>query len=475
MKSIEKKKSNAIWRFFSSVKLTIVLLILLAVASVIGTLIPQLSQREGIEFARSLSPEVFRFLNSLDLFDMYHSLWFRFLIGCLAMNLVICSIDRFPIIWKLSHKTPSPDRSKPFEALSPEQTFLVAGKIGDASDQVGKYLNRHFKKIHTKETSGCYFFYTEKGRFSRFGVYMVHSSVLLILIGALVGSFFAFEAFVNIAEGEQVDSIHLRQGKGHIALGFEVRCDKFTVDFYENGAPNEYRSDLTFVVDGKEVEKRSIRVNHPVQFMGITFYQSTYGTIPGKKIRLKIYRKGDPKKPATLETEQGETLQIPGSEDRFSVVDVKGDFMDTGPAVLIAAQAKDGEEKHLWVFRDYEKIRKRLPAPMLQSPKFDPSAFKPYTFFLDGLETGYYTGLQVNRDPGVLLVWAGCFLIIAGFFVTFFTSHVRIWIRLSGESQKIAISVAGTSNRNPVGLERQLSRLRNDIRKRFSGKDHSHA
>ena len=101
---------------------------------------------------------------------------------------------------------------------------------------------------------------------------------------------------------------------------------------------------------------------------------------------------------------------------------------------------------------------------MLQSPKFNPSAFEPYTFFLEGMETSYYTGLQVNRDPGVPIVWAGCFLIIAGFFITFFTSHMRMWIRVSEEKQETKISVAGTTNRNPVVLERELVRLIKDLK-----------
>lgn len=468
--SNQKKKPTAVWRFFRSVKLTIVLLILLAIASIIGTLIPQISQRESAEFARSLSPEVFRLFNFLSLFDMYHSLWFRFLIACLALNLIICSTDRFPVTWKLFSKKPRPDRSKPFEGLSPQQTFFVDGKIEDASDRIRRFLKRRYKKIHTKDALGKYFLYAEKGRYSRFGVYIVHSSVLLILIGSLVGSFFGFEAFVNITEGEQIDAVHLRKERKHKPLGFEVRLDKFTVEFYENGAPKEYRSDLTFLAKGKEIEKTSVLVNHPIQFMGVTFYQSSYGTVPGKKVRLIISRDGDRHKPDTLEVEPGKPMQLPGDEGQFSVVDVKADFMNTGPAVLVGTKSEGGEEKHFWVFRDYEIIRNRLPEPMLKSPKFDPSAFKPYTFSLDGLETSYYTGLQVNRDPGVNIVWAGCFLIITGFFVTFFTSHIRIWVRLSSESQKINISVTGTSNRNPVGLERELMHLTNDLKKRVGGK-----
>lgn len=464
----QKNKPNPLWGLFRSVKLTIILLILLAVASIVGTLIPQMPQRESIEFARNLSPGVFRLFNSLDLFDMYHSMWFRFLIGALALNLIICSIDRFPVTWKLFSKIPKPDRSKPFEHLPSQQTLIVGEKIEDAADKTGRFINRRFKKIHTKDASGKYFFFAEKGRYARFGVYLVHSSVLLILIGALVGSRFGFEAFVSIAEGEKVDTVHMQKVQGQKSLGFEVRCDKFTVDFYKNGSPKEYRSELTFLVDGKEVRKTSLLVNHPVRFRGITFYQSTYGTIPGRKIRLSISGEDRESRPSTFEVEPDKPVQLPGNEGQFSVMDVKGDFMNTGPAVLIETRSNDGEEKHFWIFRDYDTIRKRLPEPMLKSPKFDPSAFKPYTFFLDGVEKSYYTGLQVNRDPGVGLVWTGCFLIIAGLFVTFFTSHIRIWVRLSSESPgQINISVAGTSNRNPVGLERELMHLTDGLRNMF--------
>jgi len=101
---------------------------------------------------------------------------------------------------------------------------------------------------------------------------------------------------------------------------------------------------------------------------------------------------------------------------------------------------------------------------MFQAPILNPSSFKPYTFFLDGIESRYYTGLQVNRDPGVPLVWLGFFLIIAGLFVTFFISHRRVWVRLSESQGRVSVSVAGTANKNPVGLEKELDRLIQKLR-----------
>jgi cytochrome c biogenesis protein len=460
-----KTKPNAIWSFFSSVKLTIVLLIILAFASILGTLIPQMPQRESVEFARGLSPGLFRLFSSMNLFDMYHSFWFRLLIGCLAMNLFICSIDRLPAAWKRFRLRPSADRSNPFRELPPNQTFLTVGDFEGTTNQVAQVLKTHYKKIERKNSAGKYYFLGEKGRYSHFGVYLVHLSILIILIGGLVGSLFGFEGYISIIEGEQIDSITVRKRETPLKLGFEVRCDKFFVEFYENGAPKEYRSELSFSTDGKAVEKGSLLVNHPIKFRGITFYQSSYGKVPGNKVRLKIARHASNDVFTSVEAEQGKLLPLPGSEGRFQVLKTDGNLRGMmGPAALISIRPEKGDETRFWVFQNWEMLQKRFPGEMLQSPFLNPSSFRPYTFFLEDLESKFYTGLQVNRDPGVSIVWAGCFLMIGGFFVTFFMSHRRIWVRISREKGGNVISIAGTASKNPVGLQRELARLTHNLK-----------
>ena len=465
-KSKSQNNPNIIWSFFSSVKLTIVLLVILASVSIFGTVVPQ--QEGAVEFARSLSPQVLRIYSALDLFDMYHSPWFRLIMGFLALNLIICSLDRFPGAMKRFRALPRPDRDKPFKNLPTQYTFRVKASVNDTSSSVARLLEDNFKRIQKKTSQNTHYFYGDKGRYSHFGVYFVHLSVLLILMGALAGSFFGFEAYVNIQEGKKTGIVTLRKKMTPLKLEFEVRLDKFFVDFYKTGAPKEYRSELTFIEKGKEVEKGSLLVNHPIQFRGITFYQSSYGKVPGKNVRLKIARHASGHEKKDFIVEKDKTVSLPDNEGEFRIVHVRGDIMNMGPAVLIAVKPKKGDEKQFWIFQDYEIARKRLPKPMLQSPKFDPSSFKPYTFFLDGLDIGYYSGLQVNRDPGVPLVWAGCFLMVAGFFVTFFTSHIRAWVRLSSsKGGTVRISVAGRSNKNPVGLERELERLTNQLQNLF--------
>jgi cytochrome c biogenesis protein len=162
----------------------------------------------------------------------------------------------------------------------------------------------------------------------------------------------------------------------------------------------------------------------------------------------------------------GKPVSLPGNSGQFKVVDVDQNLKGLlGPAVLISVKPGQGGEIRFWVFQNMEMLRKSFPPQMLQAPILNPSAFKPYTFFLEKLETKYYTGLQVSRDPGVPFVWLGCFLMVMGFFVTFFTSHRQIWVRASEDEGGVRISVAGRANKNPVGLERDLDGLIFRLRK----------
>jgi len=467
MKNSNKEKGiNILWSILSSVKLTLILLIILAITSIAGTLIPQ--QEGAIEFARGLSPGLLKLFRALQLFDMYHSFWFRLIIGFLAFNLVVCSIDRFPATLKVFRTVPKPDRMKPFENVAPERNFLVEGKTEDIADDVTELLRTHYKKIQCKNTEKGHFFYGEKGRRSYFGVYLVHLSILIILIGAIIGSLFGFEAYVNIAEGETVDTVRLRKNNIPRKLNFSVHCEKFTVDFYDNGTPKEYRSDIRFINDGKTERKGSLLVNHPMTYRGITFYQASYGSIPGDKVRLNVRREGNESKISTLEVETGKPTPFPANDGQFVVTDIRDDFMRMGPAARIVIAPPEGEEIHIWLFQHHEMITKRFPGIFEKFPKLNPGIYKPYVFSLVNIENIYYTGLQVNKDPGVSLVWIGCFIMVAGFFITFFMSHRRIRVRVSKTKGKTRICVTGMTNKNPVGLERELEQITHTLRNELS-------
>jgi cytochrome c biogenesis protein len=74
-------------------------------------------------------------------------------------------------------------------------------------------------------------------------------------------------------------------------------------------------------------------------------------------------------------------------------------------------------------------------------------------------EKRYYTGLQVTRDPGVWVVYTGFILMILGCFVTFFMSHQRICVHVAAEGKKSRIMVAGTANKNKMGMQRKVQQI----------------
>lgn len=439
-----KKNAHVLWRFFKSIRLTLILLIVLAVASILGTLLPQQ--------------------------DLYHTLWFRVIIGLLATNLIICSLDRFPVTCKLFRLPSRPDRSKIFESVTPERSVTAKGSKEDIIDLVKGIIKHHYRDIAFKSSGSADFLYGEKGRYAYFGVYLVHLSVLLILLGGIIGSIFGFDGVMTISEGEAVDRIMLTKDRRPKPLPFTIACDKFTVDYYENGTPKEYRSDLKFFQDDNLVLEGNLLVNHPISLQGIRFYQSSYGQVP--TVHLKLTGADNGGKPLTYEVRRGRPVSLPGKEGHFQVVDAHANFQGTlGPAVLIAVHSHKGRNHQMWVFQKSENLKKLFPEKMLRSPKFNPSSFKPYTFSLEAIDTKYYTVLQVSRDPGVPFVWAGFSMIMIGLFVTFFISYRRIWVRISDEQGRVSVDVVGKASKNPVGMEREVEQLLDKIQKRLPG-DH---
>lgn len=448
-KSANQNFIDRVWNFFSSVRLTIILLIILAVTSVFGTVIPQQESALAI---------------------VYHSFWFRLIIGLLALNLIFCSLNRLPATLKRYRSRPSPDRSRPFENISPDREILIQGDMDQIRNHIREYTQRKYRHTSSSETGKGTFFYGDRGRFSYFGVYVVHLSFLLILIGATVGSLIGFEGHVNIPEGETVDSVVLSKtgDHEHKALGFQVRCDKFSVDYYEDGTPKEYRSDLTFLEGGQKVFQSPLLVNHPVTFRGITFYQSTYGTIVGDEVQIRISRSDKESASQIIDLKKGKSFELPDDKGTLSMARASSDLMGLGPAVELIIQPGQGKVVRLWLLLNEKAIREKMPGILEKMDILNPASYQPFIFSLVRVDSKYYTGLLVNRDPGLPLVWSGFILIMIGLFITFFTSHQQIWIRVTPENEKIRVSVAGRANKNPLGLERDLDLLVKEISSRIN-------
>ncbi len=277
---------NKIWNFFASVKLTIVLLLSLAVTSIIGTLIPQNEDPQA--YVEAFGGVLFKLFNLLDLFDMYHSWWFQLLIILLTANIIVCSIDRMSSSRRILFVRNPSFKLPRFRNLKYRQEFSDGRTPQQLKDTYQTFIARRFRHSQVDTTENGFAIFGEKGRWTRFGVYTVHLSVVLLLIGGLIGSKFGFDGYVNIAEGESANQIRLRNKPQMVQLPFTVRCDDFDVSFYDTGAPKEFRSSLTVLEQGRPVLKKDIIVNDPLRYKGISFYQSSYGNLPSNEVILSF-------------------------------------------------------------------------------------------------------------------------------------------------------------------------------------------
>ncbi|NVM26116.1 MAG: cytochrome c biogenesis protein ResB, partial [Desulfobacterales bacterium] len=387
---------------------------------------------------------------------MYHSIWFIILMGLLSLNLTVCSLNRLPASWKLFRKIPSLDRSRPFENLSPDRVLATEKERNEVIPGVERLLLKRYKRVRRKDTANTTFFYGEKGAYSHFGVYVIHASILIVIAGAIIGSLLGFEAFVNLPEGESTNTVHLGRQKVIKNLDFTVRCDKFSIAYYDNGMPKEYRSDLSFLKDGDVIYQGPLLVNHPVTVNGIRFYQASYGSIPGDQALITI-KKGN-EEGTTITARLKDSLHLKEKDATVKILRIEENLMSMGPAVLISIQSPE-RNMRFWVFKDIERIKQGIPDLFKKVPRFNPGLFEPYYFKLNEIEKKYYTGLQLSHDPGVSIVASGSSLIIIGFLITFFSSHKRFWVRVDGQEGKSRISVAASSTRDPVGLMRETENL----------------
>ena len=442
----EKNTFGQVLDLLASVKLALFLLIALAVAAVAGTVIPQNQQPQ--EYIQGFGPKLYTFLSYLDLFDMYHSWWFNLLLAALVLNLVVCTLKRLPMTARLARRV-DPMKIKP-EFLK-KQAFNHQQVLTASLDRVLPLLKaglgRGFRNNRETRTPWGTLLTVERGAFSRYGVYVVHASLLVIVAGGIVGAAGGFSAFLMLEEGRTAKQVVNRKAPGLIDLPFALRLDRFTVKFYDNGMPREYRSDVTVLEQGREVKKAAIVMNHPLVHRGVTFYQSSWDRARGGTYKIKAVRRSDGRSVEMVLTE-GRSQGLPDQDGFISIVDFHENLMGAGPTARIMVRAKGASP-----YVDFAFARRPLGVPERG----------PWAFDLLRYDVRYRSGLQVNKDPGVPLIWIGCGLMIAGFIITFFFSHQKLFVGLIEEKNGLRILIAGSAHRNQgsfkIRFEQMVSRI----------------
>ena len=448
---------DRIWKSFASVKLTIALLLSLAATSIIGTLIPQ-NEAPGA-YLQTFGEFLYRLFSLLGLFDMYHSWWFRALILLLVVNIIICSLDRLKATWKILFVRNPRFNIARFRQLKSKAEFNAAGATAPLKDRFLPFVSRRYRYHRTEETDEGFAIYAEKGRLTRLGVYVVHLSVVVLLIGGLIGSIFGYEGFVNLAPGDSARSIQLRHNNQILPLGFDIRCDDFKVEFYDTGAPKEFRSSLSILKDGKVIEQKDIIVNDPLRYEGISFYQASYGSLSPTEVILNFTSQAT----GMIYSQRaaiGTAVAIPENLGTFTLKKYTRQANFRGHNI---------GEAFIGVLTPQNSNPIDITLP-LKFPSFDKMRKGQVFVAIADFVPRYYTGLQVSKDPGVWVVYIGFILMIIGIYITFFMSHQQICVEVTFLDKKSQVMVAGTSNKNKMGMQKKVTQLAHQLANLTPGK-----
>ncbi|MCK5310791.1 MAG: cytochrome c biogenesis protein ResB [Desulfobacteraceae bacterium] len=452
-KQKNKKISSQIWDFFASVKLAIIVLILIAATSIIGTIIPQ---NAGESFyLHNYGESTFKFFSMLNFFDMYHAWWFLLLLFLLVINLIACSIDRLNKTWKIIFPKKISFNIERFKKIKTHKTFTKKNDFEQLVPEYRNYLSKQFKTIIEKETENSTAIFGEKGRWTRLGVYIVHLSILFLLVGALVGSLLGFKGYLKLNEGQSSDSVMISKQKIEKKFGFTIKCNTFDVKFYDTGAPEEFKSNISIIENDKEIFKEDIIVNDPLRYKSINFFQSNYGVSDADSLTLEIESiKSKMVYHENIKT--GQSFDLPEGGGTFTLMrylpqfDFKGHNL--GESFIGTVKKPDGKEFMVVLPTRY--------------PTFDKMRRGDFAFVAENYTKKYYTGLQVTYDPGVIYVYTGFILMILGCFVTFFMSHQSIMVEITkGKNAELNVFISGKANRNNQSMKIKIEKLAKQLAK----------
>src|SRR3990172_9956834 len=139
-----------------------------------------------------------------------------------------------------------------------------------AADKVKRALSRSHYRVRMESGEGSIAVYADRNRFSKFGTFLSHLSLVLILAGTVIGGMWGFK------DGEFVVPEGTIRELG-LGTDISVKLEHFTDEYYIEGPPKDFRSEIVIYEGGEEVKRGTVHVNSPLSYKGIRFHQAFFG------------------------------------------------------------------------------------------------------------------------------------------------------------------------------------------------------
>ena len=311
MKS-SRSTSTRLVDFLGSMNLAITLLVIVAIASVIGTVLKQNQPYPDYEI--KFGKFWFEFFRSLGMYDVYSAVWFLLILGFLLLSTTTCVIRNTPGILRELRHFREKAQEKSLRAMHHSTSFVSSQSLETIQASSQQALNNQGFRFRTHQEGTTHVIAAMKGGANKWGYWLTHIGMIVIFIGGLLDSklpimlgewrgtiqpetrnipasevpaisqlganTYSYRGSVDIPEGRTANIIFLPVRDGYLVqrLPYEIEVKAFRVEHYSTGQPKSFESDLVIHdPDLKEPLAHTISVNHPLIYKGTAIYQANFG------------------------------------------------------------------------------------------------------------------------------------------------------------------------------------------------------
>ena len=304
--------AQRLFLLLGSMDLAITLLLALAIASIIGTVLQQ--NQPYADYLIKFGPFWFDLFETAGLYDVYSALWFLAILTLLVISTTVCVTRNTPSMLRDMWNLRTHVREKSLRAMHHSAQWTTDVSPGKAASELeAGFSQLGFRVKQTEKEEGT-LVSAMKGGMNRLGYILTHLAIIIICVGGLldgnlpmkwaewrgdlkietrdlpankvaqesrlkVGSH-AFRGSVQIPEGRSANVAFVAMRDGYLVqeLPFTLEIEEFRVEHYATGQPKSFETDL--IVHDEDLAEpltTTISVNHPLIHKGYAIYQSSFG------------------------------------------------------------------------------------------------------------------------------------------------------------------------------------------------------
>lgn len=308
--------------FLGSMNLAITLLVAVAIASVIGTVLKQNEPYQN--YIVKFGPFWFETFQSLGLYDVYSAGWFLVILAFLVISTSVCIYRNAPHMLRDMRSYRLNAREESLRAMHANHEWAVALPAAEVERRVAAGLRGKGYKLRRKEHGDHTVVAAMRGASNRLGYLLTHLAIVIICVGGLIDGNLplklkeltgriavetrdipasqvpreswlpvgnpSFRGSVTVPEGSSANILFLRLRDGYLIqpLPFSIELRDFRVEHYESGQPKSFESDLVITEPGAPPVETTIAVNHPLIHKGYAIYQASFSD-GGTRMKLSAW------------------------------------------------------------------------------------------------------------------------------------------------------------------------------------------